>query len=482
MPIQRQSESFGIFDDGPRYARDRTTLDIPKGLAGLINTTGPRIQGGMLNTRTAVNTDGMHPDSHAYHTELPPGRGGEVTWVDDAENYGRNPRREYNPDFGYEPTDEDERRQEGVAEDDDSGYNWGPEPRRASRHPFDRTAGAWEDFFGEEMPSPFAGKDPERFFLDWLERGGDEEQHRHHESSRHIVARRFLAFDWKPVKWADPEATDEMYRAKLENGHALSCYQIPDAPDHGWMWSIYEPVKPGEHPNPQAMRYVAGDGGEGLYPTFDHARQAAEDEYQQRYPIGTDTGSHDSGNDYTDLSGYMKHLESHRLAADGMSYEETMSHIDKVLAEGEGHELHNYPGADAKPLPVRSRGELGGTELASSPLSPDECVLYHPHDGEECQDLADIHWHNDGRHHDYSHPPMPYMEGSKRVSGEMPVMDPTQMQMPQGGGYQIGHRVGLPWRENVIPGTVIGLDGPNTNIRWDDGQYSTEEPRNIQLL
>jgi hypothetical protein len=64
----------------------------------------------------------------------------------------------------------------------------------------------------------------------------------------------------------------------------------------------------------------------------------------------------------------------------------------------------------------------------------------------------------------------------------MPMMDPTQMQMPQGGGYQIGHRVGLPWRENVIPGTVIGLDGPNTNIRWDDGQYSTEEPRNIQLL
>lgn len=78
--------------------------------------------------RLAVNTDGMDPDSHAYHVELPQGRGGEVTWVDDAETYGRNPRRRWDPDFGWEQTDEDERRAEGVAEDDESGYNWGPEP------------------------------------------------------------------------------------------------------------------------------------------------------------------------------------------------------------------------------------------------------------------------------------------------------------------------------------------------------------------
>lgn len=35
---------------------------------------------------------------------------------------------------------------------------------------------------------------------------------------------------------------------------------------------------------------------------------------------------------------------SRRVAGDGMSYEDTMSHIDKVLAEGEGHQLHNHPG------------------------------------------------------------------------------------------------------------------------------------------
>lgn len=27
------------------------------------------------------------------------------------------------------------------------------------------------------------------------------------------------------------------------------------------------------------------------------------------------------------------------------------------------------------------------------------CVLYAGHDGEECQDMADIWWWNDGNHH-----------------------------------------------------------------------------------
>lgn len=169
MPIQRQSEAFGIFDDGPRFARDRSSTDLPRGLAGLINTMGPRIQAGLLNTRTAVNVDGMDPESHAYHTELPWGAGGD--WIGDEDGH-RTPKRQWNPDFGYEMTDEDERRAEGVAEDDDSGYNWGPDPsdhlhpddiphsptaepfdtpiynprssyyddRTGSRHPFDRTA------------------------------------------------------------------------------------------------------------------------------------------------------------------------------------------------------------------------------------------------------------------------------------------------------------------------------------------------------
>lgn len=55
--------------------------------------------------RTAVDTHGM--GEHAYHTE------------------------QSHP-YGYEPTDADEAASHRVQEDDESGYNWGPEPRHAA--------------------------------------------------------------------------------------------------------------------------------------------------------------------------------------------------------------------------------------------------------------------------------------------------------------------------------------------------------------
>ena len=285
MPIQRQSESYGYFDDGPRFARDRTSTDLPRGLAALINTSGPRITGGMLNTRTAVNTDGMHPDDHAYHTELPPGRGGEVTWVDDAENYGRNPRREYNPDFGYEPTDEDERRQEGVAEDDDSGYNWGPEPRR---------------------------------------------------------------------------------HAALDGDHA-ELARLNDLSDQlkKHFWTKANELGDDQHPDllPIARKW--------------HEADQAGSELAKRLMYQTDPER-----------------------------------------------------------PVDMNDRFGQRRRASR----------HPFD---------------------------------RVAADLAA--PAAPQGP-GHGFLPAHRVGLPWRDQVIPGTVIGLDGPQVGVRWDDGQYSSEEPHNIQLL
>ena len=68
---------------------------------------------------------------HAYHTQDrgPLGPGGE--WVGDEDGH-RAPRREWNPDSGYEPTEQDERRAEElddlIDEDEKSGYNWGPTP------------------------------------------------------------------------------------------------------------------------------------------------------------------------------------------------------------------------------------------------------------------------------------------------------------------------------------------------------------------
>lgn len=67
---------------------------------------------------------------------------------------------------------------------------------------------------------------------------------------------------------------------------------------------------------------------------------------------------------------------------------------------------------------------------------------------------------------------------------QAPAVDPAAAAMPGwiGHGYAPGHRVGLPWREQVIPGTVTHLDGQEVGIRWDDGQHSTEEPKDLRPL
>lgn len=51
-----------------------------------------------------------------------------------------------------------------------------------------------------------------------------------------------------------------------------------------------------------------------------------------------------------------------------------------------------------------------------------------------------------------------------------------------GHTYVPGHRVGMPWRDGVIPGTITHLEGYNVGVRWDDGQHSVEEPSGITPL
>lgn len=51
-----------------------------------------------------------------------------------------------------------------------------------------------------------------------------------------------------------------------------------------------------------------------------------------------------------------------------------------------------------------------------------------------------------------------------------------------GHTYAPGHRVGLPWRGRIIPGTVTHLEGYNVGVRYDDGQHAVEEPSAIQPL
>lgn len=112
-PIQTQSQQYDVFDDGYHFARDHAaTTDLPEGLAGMLS--GPRITAGMLNTREAVDTSGMDPESHAYHEFRPQGYGHRNSWgtweLD-------------NPDYSaYEEAGQ------GIEDDDASGYNWGPAP------------------------------------------------------------------------------------------------------------------------------------------------------------------------------------------------------------------------------------------------------------------------------------------------------------------------------------------------------------------
>ncbi|QWT30407.1 hypothetical protein OLP41_gp201 [Mycobacterium phage I3] len=74
----------------------------------------------------------------------------------------------------------------------------------------------------------------------------------------------------------------------------------------------------------------------------------------------------------------------------------------------------------------------------------------------------------------------PLSEGEDWITAA--AMQPQVVPGWVGHGYVPGHRVGLPWRDSVIPGTVTHLDGQQLGIRWDDGQHSTEEPADLRPL
>jgi hypothetical protein len=149
MPISRQSEQYGTdAGDSAFYAnRDRTTATVYVDADVHDYLVGPGITAGLLAPRVAVETFGMPPGSHAYHEEsYENAPGGQ--WMGD-DGGGRAPLRHFNPDQGYEPSEMDERNAEGVHNDDQSGYNWGPEPH----HDPGAAPGPHPDFHGD-APHP----------------------------------------------------------------------------------------------------------------------------------------------------------------------------------------------------------------------------------------------------------------------------------------------------------------------------------------
>lgn len=169
------------------------------------------------------------------------------------------------------------------------------------------------------------------------------------------LSRTFLAFDWQqqqydPGKhtWYEQKLFDdvELHKAPLENGHELHAWRYTQHPDdkEGWQWAINDPSRSSEYgtfPNddhagdwsnydgspPQISTWLAC-GGVGAasdadlsrkhrkldlevahadhIPTLEHAKAQAQNHYQNMFPIGTNTGSHDSGTDYSDLNKFME--------------------------------------------------------------------------------------------------------------------------------------------------------------------------------
>lgn len=79
----------------------------------------------------SVNVDDMDPMSHAYHEEASPRSDRDHWGVDD---YGdpvqvsRDPSPRFLNPTPWDVSDEEELANELVRRDDESGYNWGPEP------------------------------------------------------------------------------------------------------------------------------------------------------------------------------------------------------------------------------------------------------------------------------------------------------------------------------------------------------------------
>ena len=123
-----------------------------------------------------------------------------------------------------------------------------------------------------------------------------------------LSAWRKVGFDWKvTARYPEyhPEAQDA--QARLENGHALNVssgqWGSNRASDTYWDYDITD----------ADGQIIASGGwdenGGNQRPTIrspQEAKQRAEEHYQKLFPIGTDTGPHDSGVDYSDLNKFME--------------------------------------------------------------------------------------------------------------------------------------------------------------------------------
>lgn len=464
MPIQRQSEAFGIFDDGPRFARDRSAAELPRGLAGLLNSSGPRITAGLLNTRTAVNDmsdDELQQDEKDY---------GE--WLD---KY--HPSPDHDDDYLYWAFD--------------NGRRDPHDPKTMRWYQNHQDRDKWNPnkvYTGRDWDGPLPGK------MAVNTDGMDPASHAYGRQPHDPLFGEFGhdGYDYEGVSRG--EFNHRMRDYDPDEASARRREEIEDEDDaSGYNWG---PIPP-EH--------LGARRGSGRHP-FDRAagrRQAAPVDWSQvrSGPLVDNQLREQDPDDYFAFRPYSGPVCPDCGRPTRLVSGPHCRHASRDLPPWEEtDEGYRNPGTGAKIVPsedtpghwqtyapavVMPKKPKKGEPVSQEPPAPVWARIYNSHP--DPQVLMQAHdyqmggprppWHTKPRWWDsMAPPPLP----PHTAAG--PAAVPAQMQAPMSGGYQPAHRVGLPWRDQVIPGTVIGLDGPNVAVRWDDGQYSTEEPHNIQLL
>jgi len=101
-----------------------------------------------------------------------------------------------------------------------------------------------------------------------------------------------------------------MHKAYLENGHSL--FVSGPGPEGQWQAHIRHPNTTTPESPPHFKQQTWTPRSRGVNPSgygsAEGAQQAAEELYLKHFPLGTDTGGHDSGVDYSDLNKFMGEL------------------------------------------------------------------------------------------------------------------------------------------------------------------------------
>lgn len=524
MPIQRQSEAYGIFDDGPRFARDRASHDLPRGLAGLVNSTGPRIQAGLLNTRQA----GWHTPDYDPRVD---GYGGgyygpsAADMADFAEEDAERRRKETYPRGQGAPWDYDKY---GDPDPYLEHLEETSDPERfisGSR----RRLAVEEDYSGGDEDDP-----------DWIRDNSPRQQEHNRKrgeeisrskemfGSRHpfdrAAARRQAEHDDLPPLPDDfrvpdsPEGQPDRSPGWLHRQFVSPHKGVWDIPEHelddrwnkvydtlGFDDKTREQWEAGRHTDDPSDKWDAGmDGmmGGGLKDYLTRAPMS-QDEYARH--------REHSQNRAKELADGLWNAMYPPEEEEGRKAIQNTETINKLMDNGWQPEHIKYD-EDDEPYALYQHpsgwnvtdhgGMYKDIGHAATPGEAHDVInVSHNIDGQDYHEPfgpADAHNHIEEQLHGdpeetggifqyltENHPAIRRYKPrqARRMALAPAPQDPAAMapQVPVGGGFLPGHRVGLDWRDRTIRGTVIANDG-QVHVRWDEGQYTSEDPAEVHLL